>query len=301
MLPDELSPSSAHSSNSQSLPDDDSFRMYNNIDRGHIAAVLMHGPEADDDGLPTHDPPETRSSSMPEPLAPLLRKSLVTYGGPQSGSSLKWLPVDRLFQYVTVKQVFHELTCALDLRRSPAKVCQTQITSWAQEICRQQKYINGDGKDCVVSCRGLFAILCLIGLVKDAPVFVDAGLTDMHLPLGHDYEEKSRLYILCSYVDRSKQFSVPVQWGEPQLDLFGQYQTYILSPFFELKGNEVPFYDLHPKLVLPFIEEHSKLRRQAGLHGTVYRVKIHAAHHDLHEVELPPPPRKSSYMFSPPN
>ncbi|KUI62364.1 putative serine/threonine-protein kinase tsuA [Cytospora mali] len=116
--------------------------------------------------------------------------------------------------------------------------------------------------------------------VQDAPAFLDAGLTDLHLPLGHQRGKESNLY---SYSDHNKEVSVALQWQAKHFDLFDQYQGYMLSPFFELKKGEVPYYKLHAKSVLPFIENKSKERRRLGLHGTVYRVKIHPAHHDLHE------------------
>ncbi|KUI68531.1 putative serine/threonine-protein kinase tsuA [Cytospora mali] len=116
--------------------------------------------------------------------------------------------------------------------------------------------------------------------VQDAPAFLDAGITDVHLPLGHETGKKSKLY---SYSDHTKEVSVALQWQAKHFDLFDQYQSYMLSPFFELKKGEVPYYELHAESVLPFIENKSTERRLLGLHGTVYRVKIHPAHHDLHE------------------
>lgn len=63
----------------------------------------------------------------------------------------------------------------------------------------------------------------------------------------------------------------------------------MLSPFFELRSREVPFYDLHDSAVLPFIEDSEKdqkIRPRHGHHGNVWRVKIHRAHHDWVEVLL---------------
>lgn len=57
----------------------------------------------------------------------------------------------------------------------------------------------------------------------------------------------------------------------------------MLSPFFNLEAREVPFHDLHSDAILPFTEEGQKDRPRQGHHGSVWRVKIHPAHHDLHE------------------
>lgn len=259
--------------------------MYNNTDRGHTAAAMMHSPERDNDGLPANAVLETGSSFKPEALDRLLRNSLETHGGPHnSGTSHKWLPIDRLFQYVTVSQVYHELLRSLGSKVSSAELTKSQIATWAQRICRQQMYTDSDGNQRVVSCQKIFAILSLLKQVEYAPAFIDSGLTDKHLPLRYAYDKMSDSYELHSNSDYTEELSVFLDWEAQQIDLFDHYQAYMLSPFFELKGNEVPFYDLDSKSVLPFIEDNSNQRRQSGLHGTVYRIKIHPAHHDLHEA-----------------
>lgn len=278
-----LSPSSVCSSKSPSSQDDDGFSIYTSLDGGNTAAVMMHRSKLDAEDLPDGSLlVEVGSFSVPESLESLLRGSLVTYGGPGSGSQLKWLPVDRLFQHVNLSQVYHELRGALESKIRSGEFSTSKIVTWSQKICQQHEYTAGTEKKGVFSSQKIFAILTLMGQVQDAPAFIDAGLTDMHLPLCYERSVDS-----CDFYSSSNCINktpLPLQWQAKCFDLFDQYQVYMLSPFFELERNEVPFYELHAKSVLPFIEDGSKQRPQSGLHGTVYRVKIHPAHHNSQGV-----------------
>lgn len=295
IIPSGRLPRSAQSSRSPSLQNEDSFSIYTSLDGGFTAAIKrLYDQGLNPEDLPANpNLPHANSQPEDEPLDFLLRDSLVTYGGPDSESRRRWLPIDRVLLYVRKDLVCRELHRALGAVVQSGQLSTTQILEWAESICQISFRPSNGERHMVVSRQKIFAILTLMGRIEDASAFIDAGLTDMHLPLS--YVGCFESYEFFSYSDRSVLFPIALKWQANLLDLFDQYQDYMLSPFFELRRNEVPFYDLYTTSVLPFIEEESDQRRLSGLHGTVYRVRIHPAHHDLHNVSLTQPNLPNKY------
>jgi len=212
-------------------------------------------------------------------LNELIRSSLQQYGG---GGRGKWLPIDKLFELVNESLVYQEL-----LRAFGEHLCQDKISElrdYAKKICADITYLDHAGNTLKSSRRSIFAILTLMDKVQDAPKFVDAELSDKDLPLNWRTKPGTKDHEFYSTFIPNKTWTVGQTWRENVFDSFLGYQKLMLSPFFALKT--VSFHDLDPDAVLPFIEDEHNIRHRQGHHGSVWRVKIHPAHHDAHEVLL---------------
>jgi len=194
------------------------------------------------------------------------------------------LPYDKLFGLINEARVFQELLQVLD-----GKLSEDDLRSHAGKICSATTYKDHKENCLKTSSRCIFAILTLLNKVHSVPEFIDAELSDKYLPLGHDRTYAKTQFFSLSYP--TAQWSVAGDWSMRDIDLFETYQNWMLSPFFELKSAEVPFYDLYDTAVLPFIEDSEndqKSRPRQGHHGNVWRIKIHPAHHDLVGIAILP-------------
>lgn len=257
---------------------DDTFTIRTDYDVGYNAAYEAHIGEAkvattpvDRDSILS----QVGSQSKPEPLDKLLRKHIVTRGGSTSGTRQEWIPISYLFQLVNESQAYHEMIEAF--KTAHRKIEHTQISEYARKICHFRESHDCEGK---TSHRKIFAILALMDRIVDAPFFVDGGFSDRDLPV----ENVRNLAFRTCTGGNEKDFEVPNNWKPHNLDSFINYQEHVMAPFFELDSDSVAFYNLNERSVLPFIEDERSHRRTDGLHGSVYRVKIHPDHHNGHEV-----------------
>ncbi|KAF3802822.1 hypothetical protein GCG54_00000189, partial [Colletotrichum gloeosporioides] len=81
-------------------------------------------------------------------------------------------------------------------------------------------------------------------------------------------------------------------WGYLHIDNFSRHQWSVLSPFFrkpdDKSQDKVYHYDLQKETVLPFERsEEEGLNAGKGSYGTVFKVKIHAAHCDFDPCSNP--------------
>ena len=186
----------------------------------------------------------------------------------------RWLPLKELFGVV------NQVNVSLELHRVLADDRRDKIESYAKRICESVQYQDRNGRDKISSRRSLFAILTLMGETACAPQLLETGLLDKDLPL------KSRDGKLAGFTDDENKWSIGVRWDARTCDLFSEYQECMISPFFKLLGEDVPFYDLHVSAVLPFIEQRFPDEKTQSHHGSVSCIKIHPAHHDMHDVSL---------------
>jgi hypothetical protein len=120
--------------------------------------------------------------------------------------------------------------------------------------------------------------------IVDAPTFLDSEVWDKDLPVARPDGQGNEL--ISRGESSTGGISIPKTWNDAAIDTFMLYQPYVQSPFFDLEShNDVPFHELDDDVTLPFTEDHYNQRRQHGHHGTVWRVKIHRAHHNFR----PPP------------
>lgn len=270
-----------------------------NPDRGYTAAeerygCTLHRP-AERNAADVLDGVGTLFHAIPAPIRPLndlIRESFQHYGNNRNLGQKKWLPYDKLFEFVNETQVYYELQKAFEEHPSHATSVDDStrrsnpaiwLKAYAEKICGHVTY-EDDGRELKSSCRSIFAILALTNKVIDAVDFVDAGLSDRDLPLNCRPSQQGPEFYSVRHQDRS--WRVGRNWEEWRRDLFIGYQKLFLSPFFDLDGMEVQFHDLDDDVVLPFVEDFSKSRKRQGGHGTVWRVEIHEAHHNAHKVVL---------------
>jgi hypothetical protein len=279
LTPDSAISGSFQKWNNQDASDDE-VSIYTTVDRGYTAAEQRHTStlkfrEYDTEelfaGIGAH-------SGSKLSLNSLIRSSLHPYGGIQESGNNVWLPFDKLFQLVNESSVYEELSHVFHNKLSP-----DELRNYARKICGPIIYKDDHDKTLTSSSRSVFAILTLMREVQSAIEFVDAGLSDKDLPLDRRYNLTTGLHEFYSLQNPTTTWPGATNWDDKEFDYFLYYQSYMLSPFFELSSNVVPFYDLHAKTLLPFIEDGEVLRRD-GYHGTVWRVKIHPAHHNYNAV-----------------
>ncbi len=237
---------------------DDGITVYAATDRGYTAAEKMHNVfDAPPGSLPNDD----------QELGGLINNQVC------GKRNKRWLPIDKLFELVNPHTVRRELS-----RKLSPPPSQADMDRYTDYFCSHvTKYDPITNKQFKLARRCIFAALALAERLEDAPFFANhLDLWDGDLPLErHDQQ-------LVSRVDPAKTMDLPEGWNYRVAESFEYYQLYMLSPFFDLESqNDVPFHELDESCVLPFIEDFYSERRQYGHHGTVWKVRLHPAHHNF--------------------
>jgi hypothetical protein len=226
--------------------------------------------------------PADQSLPAEKSLEDLIRDSCQSCAGTDGKKT--WLPFDKLFELINQDAVYRELARNSNLKDKIARGNMTEemLKIYAAKICGT--YTDTAGQPSRKSSRGIFAILVLMGMVKNAPEFVDAQLQDTDMPLKRHTNERGQ-NALCNYFEPSQVWSVGTDWQHREFEYFTDlYQIKMVSPFFEIKADKVRLYDnLHENVVLPFIES-KQAQSQVGFHGHVWQVKIHPSHFQDHRV-----------------
>lgn len=205
-------------------------------------------------------------------LARSLRTALNEYGvQPQ------FLPTDTFHRILTRSVVRRELERARfgenDVKVLTEKVYQASMT----EPGNQNSATHG---------RKLFALLSLLNKVSCIKEFLAAGIHDNDLPFIKE-ESKSPnpgpYYVVFSNKSSAADENrTPITcfftWAEHEIDIFVKYQWQLLAPYFEL-GNP-KLWQIPDNIILPFIEDYSESSTETGGFSTVWKVKIHRAHHN---------------------
>jgi hypothetical protein len=289
-----LSPRSARTGSLGDQPDfsDEDLSVTSAIDRGYTAAIDRHRSHSPCAVVKTKLPTELAgvgghfNSTMEDSLEKLILDSIQTYGDSTSEGAKEWLPVDKLLELVNKDRVYQELLRAFGTEHCRNEPLETDLKAYANKICCDESYTDRTGNTLKTSYRSIFAILTLMQQAQDATEFVDAELSDRYLPLSKQLKANSKGYEFHSSSSPGRTWNVGQTWTNPGFVLFIDFQKFMLSPFFTLRPKEVSFYDLHPHVVLPFIEDGEKRRQRQGYHGSVWPVKIHPAHHDYQSVLL---------------
>lgn len=268
-------------------PSDDEISLYTTLDRGYRAAEQKFArkvkpTEIDTSGLFTGFGAQYGQTASLDSLI-RARGTLQPYGGDDDSSEDVWLPFDKLFELVNESSVYQELSQALpDLPTH-------SLQEYTQKICGPIVHDDVIDREPTSSLRSIFAILALMNKIQIITQFldVDAGIKDQDLPLGRRPNSITGLPEIYSKQHPTGPCLDVSKWEGIHLDSFLNYQRYMLSPFLELRSmnsKTVHFYDLSNNTLLPFIEDHESTRWKVGHHGTVWRVKIHPAHHDFKTV-----------------
>ncbi|ORY60793.1 uncharacterized protein BCR38DRAFT_476674 [Pseudomassariella vexata] len=178
-----------------------------------------------------------------------------------------FVPDDKLHAILDSSVVRHLL------RQSFPSETDQQLDIKTQEICSDQ-YISSRWR--------IFAILVLIGNVHYINDFIDNHISDSHLPLRQQktHWKKTRRNPFLAREDRK---DGPVrtcfsQWRPEHMDAFCRSQYEIMAPLLDIGCEKVYFYKMDDKVILPFLGWNRKI---SGGYGTVWKVKIHAAHHNF--------------------
>ncbi|KAK9424292.1 hypothetical protein SUNI508_13745 [Seiridium unicorne] len=192
-----------------------------------------------------------------------------------SSSDDTFIPQDKLFTILSDYNIIYLLKDIFSNESS------NQIRERAAQIC------SGDHCD---SRRMILAILILIGKTEYIDDFIRHGICDVNLPLKdlrkYDTEDRSFPRKKPFHRRQDKPSADPLtsfaHWQPKEMQDFFKYQYEVLAPFFKIGGDRVCFYRIYEKMQLPFLEYH---HGQGGGHGTVWKVKIHPAHHDFEGID----------------
>ncbi|KAK6079401.1 serine/threonine protein kinase [Seiridium cupressi] len=128
------------------------------------------------------------------------------------------------------------------------------------------------------SRRMILAVLILIGKVVCIEDFIQNDIRDIHLPLRLHKNKQQR-----NVVQVQKRSAPEViyldKWKWNDMENFTNTQYRVLAPFFDMPPDDLHFYKIdNGRIILPFLEWEKKI---SGGYGTVWKVKIHPAHHSF--------------------
>lgn len=283
-LHDQL-PESARSGSSWDRPDlsDEVLSIATNLDRGYTAAFKEHF-RKDSTAAAVGHTQDLLSGigehfNILDPLNDLIRARCELYGG-NEGNGNKWLPINELFDLINESRVEQELKRAFKNDPSRTAFSPSELKGYAREICNHTTYMTQNDKELMFSSQRIFAILTMMNKAQDAPEFLKAKICDRDLPLRLRSREGFRDSELFNPRRKDRRLMVGENWKDSDFDHFIDYQKRMLSPFFELNGREVSFHELDDDTILPFIEDGTQYRPLEGGGGSIWRVKIHPAHHN---------------------
>ncbi|KAF3769609.1 hypothetical protein M406DRAFT_348798, partial [Cryphonectria parasitica EP155] len=269
-------------SKGQQSQEDIELNTFEALDRGFASAEEKHGQLLDynwRDSITSKDP-----QNHPDNFPRLIYSRRTTY------EEKDWLPYDQLFSLINEETVYQELSRSLKDQKGTSASWgphNSGLRRIAKEVCKPIDLPGQHKRSFKSSRRGIFAALCLMkdhgpNLLEEILAFLDSGIKDSDLPLASDEGQNSTgAFELSRAIDPSRKPLISRGWNHNTLNLFKVYQTWVTSPFFDLSQKEVPFYDLAPTDVLPFVkEDNNALKTDWGYHGTVRKVQIHPSHHN---------------------
>ncbi|KAK1700650.1 kinase-like domain-containing protein [Colletotrichum godetiae] len=178
-----------------------------------------------------------------------------------------FLPLDALRQLVT-PSVVRRLMGHAFVDTEPVI-----LNSWATDISGEQNPMTAGYQP---KRRKLFAILILMEQVQLIKDFIENGIDDRILPLKIKREADQEPVIQLQ-TENGLILHCLDHWHSRHLSSFIQWQEIICTPFFQLAGHVVHYYELNSKTILPF--KTYKLVRVGG-YGSVRKVSIHPAHYN---------------------
>jgi len=208
----------------------------------------------------------------------------------------EFLPLSELWRLVCKETVETQLTKAFPSTEKAT------ISHLADKICPgSSKSVETDrpGPDTPKSYRRVFALLALVGRLKDIAEFLDDdfGICDDDLPLRPVYREGlKRIFDLRTESEPHAHLRCFTGWRAVDRKNFYMHQWDMLAPFFD-PGEKKPItnYILNSDTRLPFTfvgrsEDSDDVFRQGGF-AKVYKVAIHPSHHAFDDPDV------SSHIF----
>ncbi|KAF5722005.1 kinase-like (PK-like) [Fusarium mundagurra] len=191
-----------------------------------------------------------------------------------------FLPLDKLNEIVIEDSVSVALReCIPHLSHDDAQFHATAICPRSQRNLREPSF------------RRIFAILTLIQQPQEVFAFMENNITDLDLPLVKVRGEHKGRYELRRKFQPNRPLEGLDKWSPFLIDSFEGCQWMMMSPFFSWENKRaVRTYFLADQTILPFIEDSSRDVDMEddedfqGGHGSIFKVKIHPAHHNFHHI-----------------
>lgn len=241
------------------------------ITRISVNETPENGPR-DDMGLqeaPRHTSNKLYSNKLVDVLRVDLNKALVVSASKESG---KFLPVSSLKDILTTSRIIET-------------VCET-FEDQVSKILESMLH-----RDSARQSIKIYAMLILIGKLREMEKFVDGQITDKDLPIPLMIQEPADASVQDLHGDKVSNMrgslSFLQDWDYTEIDLFDSYQWYFLSPHFSQHSDEnILHYSLQDKITLPWTGMSNRI--EAGF-SVVHKVKIHPSNHDFSNSDVLPP------------
>ncbi|GKT51017.1 dual specificity tyrosine-phosphorylation-regulated kinase mbk-2 [Colletotrichum spaethianum] len=238
-------------------------------DLAGIGGTLREGEMEVDTHLELSD----TESEEADNLWSLLDDNLIT---PPPHDGKKFLPLNELRRIIAKPKVHRALRSSFS---------NDKAFEYANAVCNRTSYNNNQQ----TTRQRMFAILVLTENIGALPSLIDEDLHDAHLPFEADRDEGKKKWYLYRKGENGTRirFEGSLKWKNPKIKLFHEKQWLFLSPFFNMLANKPLAYPLEPMVILPFLEgaegQHDTVY---GGYSSVWRVKIHHAHHNYtHRAE----------------
>lgn len=193
-----------------------------------------------------------------------------------------FLPLDKLNELVIEDSVSDAL------RECMSHLSQDDAQSYAKMICPRSQRNHMEP-----SFRRIFAILAMVQQPQEVFAFLENNITDNDLPLVKVQGEKKGRYELRRKFQPHRPLECLHKWSPFMIDSFEGCQWMMMSPFFSWENKRaVRTYFLADQTILPFIEDSSRDVDMEddedfqGGHGSIFKVKIHPAHHNFHHIAV---------------
>ncbi|KAI1415564.1 kinase-like domain-containing protein [Hypoxylon sp. FL1857] len=231
-----------------------------------LLAQIGSGLNSQDASLQFSDIPST--TRYTSPLEQALRDAIRRYAG---NDGRKFIPIGKFDEIITQENVRKEIQSWLPEDRN--------LDIWTKAVWDTFDYLDHATKrKAFTSRKKIFAILVLFNAQTRIASFIREGLWDKDLPIEQNNENK---WVCYPNGKSSKACTLECMNGlsGQDADSFDTYQWLMLSPIFNMAEDRVIFYDLHPRITLPFLElERGKDPALVGGQGEVFRVKIDESH-----------------------
>ncbi|KAK9424981.1 putative Protein kinase domain-containing protein [Seiridium unicorne] len=136
------------------------------------------------------------------------------------------------------------------------------------------EYVDSSG-------RQLYAILAMIEKQGTITDLMNQGIKDEHLPFQRPDKHAASFELVPK--DHKGSFSYFQNWTTSDIDKFGTYQWYMISPKFKKGALNMPMYhDLQDGIILPWLSR-ELVERYPGGNSDVWKIEIHKSHHDFHQ------------------
>ncbi|SCV57495.1 uncharacterized protein FFB14_15171 [Fusarium fujikuroi] len=191
-----------------------------------------------------------------------------------------FLPLDKLNEIVIEDSV------SVALRECMPNLSHDDAQFHAKMICPRSQRNHREP-----SFRRIFAILTIIQQPQEVFAFMENNITDLDLPLVKVRGEHKGRYELRRKFQPNRPLEGLDKWSPFLIDSFEGCQWMMMSPFFSWENKRaVRTYFLADQTILPFIEDSSRDVDMEddedfqGGHGSIFKVKIHPAHHNFHHI-----------------